>query len=527
MKKILFSVAVMSTIGFTACKKKDFADSYANPSSISTSTIEKQFAGMVSTNREYVIPAYWNYFVVLRTTLNRYNQAVGWENVSGQYIPGAASIGDRWNNFYNFVAQYKEIQNIYNKLTDADKALFRIYKIASDIYYYDHTQKVVDLHGGIPWSEAGMMSANGGDYTKSLPKYDDATTIYTKMLDDLKAYADELNTITVAPGVLTGFKNQDLINKGDLTKWKKYTNSLRLRMLTRVSGVSSLSSRANTEIGQILGNAATYPVVSANTENIQINVFTLATDFDAESFQSGLEDWNGNIAPKAMIDHMKTNSDPRLRAMFEPGTNAAGVYTGLDQTLTAATQASLIAGGTIAIYNRSTLSRNDFFPGVLITAAEVSFLAAEYYLKANNLTAAKTAYEAGIKQSIEGYYLYRSLSNDNTAGALTPTNNTEIATYTASAGVNWTLAATNADKLKLIATQKWLHYSVVQPIESWAEVRRLNAPVLTFWQDDASAQKLPPNRWVYPSSEITYNAANYETVKSSDNLTTKIFWDIN
>lgn len=64
-------------------------------------------------------------------------------------------------------------------------------------------------------------------------------------------------------------------------------------------------------------------------------------------------------------------------------------------------QNALIAGGTLAIYNRSTFSRNQFFPGMIITAAEVSFLTAEHYLKSGNAAAVKTAYENGIRQSIE------------------------------------------------------------------------------------------------------------------------------
>jgi hypothetical protein len=77
---------------------------------------------------------------------------------------------------------------------------------------------------------------------------------------------------------------------------------------------------------------------------------------------------------------MKSTNDPRLRAMFEPGLNAAGIYNGLDPMSVSAVQTTLVAGGTISIYNRSTLSRNQFFPGILMNASEVHFLIAEYYL---------------------------------------------------------------------------------------------------------------------------------------------------
>lgn len=525
-KKSLFYLAIVLTVAVTACNKSDFKDSYADPSKISVTSVEKQFAGFLVSNREYVMPDYWNYFVVLRTTLPRYTQSVGWVNSPNQYVPGAAGITSRWENYYNFVAQYREFENVFNRLSAEDQADRRIFKIAATIYFYDHTQKVVDLHGDIPWSEAGTLSAKGGDYGSALPKYDDAAAIYTKMLDDLKGFSDELSSLTVKSAIQTGFKTQDIVNKGNLALWAKYCNSLRLRILTRVSDVPAFQARYASETAAILGNSTKYPIISANADNVQISVYNLSTDINSKGFRTGLEDWDGNIASKPMIDNMKANSDPRLRAMFEPGAKATGVYNGLDPMLTSSAQSTLVAGGTLAIYNRSTLSRNEFFPGVLINAAEVSFLVSEIYLKAGNGTAAKAAYNEGIKQSIEFYYWLRTLSNDNTAGALAPTNATEIAAYTISPSVNWDLAMTTADKLKLLATQKWIHYSVVQPIENWSETRRLDAPAFSFEVDNANTQKQPPYRWLYAGSEQTYNASNYAAVKAKDNLTTKIFWDV-
>lgn len=525
MKKIFFLLIAAVAVGFTACKKKDFADAYTDPSKVSVTSVEKQFAGFLASNRWYVLPDYWNYFVVLRTTVLHYTQAVGYVNALNQYVPGAAGITDRWNSYYNFLAQYRELENVYNKLATDDQKDRRIYMIAAAIYLYDHTEKVVDLHGDIPFSEAGKISANGGDYTKSFPKYDGAEAIYTKMLDDLKAFSDELNTLTVKTAIQTGFKNQDIVNNGNITLWKKYCNSLRLRMLARVSGVTAFQARAAAEATAILNSPANYPVVDKNEENIQIDVYNLSTEIHAKNFRSGLEDWNGNLAGKAMIDHMKTNMDPRLRAMFEPGANANGEYKGLDPLLPSGTQTPLVDGGMISIYNRSTFSRNQYFPGVLMTASEVSFLKAEGLLKAGSDALAKNAYEDGIRKSIAFYYGLRSLSNDNVAGPLTPFTEAEITAYLNSPGVSWSLAASAAEKLKLIATQKWIHFSIVQPLESWAEIRRLDAPVFNFEVDNANAQKQPPYRWIYPSTEQTYNTANYEAVRSKDNLTTKIFWD--
>jgi len=523
MKSKIYIAFIALVVLSVACQKSDFESSYADPSKISATTVEKQYTGFLNANKWYVLPDYWNYFVVLRTSLQHWNQAVGWVNADNQYIPPSAGLGDRWNNYYGFLAQYRELEKVNAQLGAADQKDRRIYMITALIYLYDHTQRVVDLHGDIPFSTAGLLSTNGGDYEKSYAKYDGAEAIYTKMLDDLKAMADELNTITVTPGIQVGFKTQDFVNKGDLAAWKRYCNSLRLRMLTRVSGVATFQARASAEIASILADPTKYPIVTSNAQNIQINVHDLNTDVHSKNFRTGLEDWDGNVAGKKMIDHMKASGDPRLRVMFEPGANAAGAYNGLDPLLDASAQQALVTGGTLALYNRSTLSRNQFFPGVIINAAEVSLILAEYYQKAGNDAQAKTAYETAIKQSTEFYYNLRKLSNDNTTPAPTATNDTEVNDYLTSAAVNW---GTNADKLNLIATQKWIHFNVVQPVDLWSEIRRLDLPKLTFRDDNANLQKQPPVRWFYPTAESIYNPTNYGAVSGKDNLATRIFWDV-
>lgn len=525
IKKLIFALLLSST--FVACTMSDFEENYTDPSKVSETSIEKQFSGFVYSNITYVLPSYWNYFVVLRITLNRFNQAVGWENVENQYVPGSAAINDRWNNYYNFLFQYRELEKVYNNSSPEVQKEYRIFMIAAATYLYDHTQKIVDLHGDIPWSKAGMLSVNGGDYTKSYPEYDKADAIYTKMLDDLAKFADEIKTIKLNPAVSAGFKTQDLINRGDVTLWAKYINSLRLRMLTRVSGTSAFGTRAKTEIEAILSNPSGFPIVSSNTDNVLFRIHSLGTIIGANDFRSGLEDWNGNIAGKVILNHMVDNKDPRLTYVFQPGDAAQGKYMGLDPLLPSSNQTALIATNTLSIYNRSTLSRNQYFPGVLMNSAQVHFMAAEHYLKNNQDAKAKDHYEKGIMESV-GYYQYlRSLSNDNSAGEPIMPTPAIISSYITSPKITWSSAANSADKMKLIAEQKWLHFNVIQPNESWAELRRTDALKLQFWTDQSNQQSLPPNRWVYPGSEGTYNLENYSAVSANDNLKTKLFWDIN
>ena len=132
-----------------------------------------------------------------------------------------------------------------------------------------------------------------------------------------------------------------------------------------------------------------------------------------------------------------------------------------------------------------------------------------------------------IGYSIDYYFSLRAISDNSESPALVPTDNTEKTAYINSNGIKWGNAATTAAKMKLIAIQKWTNYSVLQPLESWAEIRRTKLPALNFQVDNTNAQTLPPVRWFYPSSENTYNTTNYQAVSAKDKLTTKIFWDVN
>jgi hypothetical protein len=526
MKKLSLILIMILAIAFSACDKEDFSENYANPAKIAATTIDKQYAGFLFSNRNYVLPDYWNYFVVLRTTLTRYTQAVGWINSANQYVPGGAGIDGRWGSFYSSLVQYRELEKVYEASSPEIQDEFRIFMITSTIYLYDNLQIIVDLHGSVPFTDAGRLGQNGGDYNVSLPVYDSAEAIYTKMLDDLKGFADELNSISLSPTATSTFKKQDFVSNGNIDNWRRHCNSLRLRMLTRISN-SSLGSRSAAEIASILSSPASYPTVEVNSDNVQIDVNDVSTAIRSTGFQGGLEDWDGNIAGKKMIDHMNANSDPRQRAMFEPGANAAAdTYLGLDPLMMSNNQTTLFQTGTVSIYNRSTISRNDYFPGLLITAGEVDLLKAEYYLHAGNDAMAKSSYENAITNSTEFYYHLRTLSNDQTtAGPLAPLESGEIDAYLAQDDVNWDNAGSTAAKLELIATQKWIHLSVLQLNESWAEQRRLDLPSLEFEVDVANAQSQPPYRWFYPDSERANNEDNYQAVSGSDNLTTKLFWD--
>lgn len=94
----------------SACTKKQFEDAYADQSKFSTTTIDKQFAGVLSSNLNYVMYHYYDYFAVYQNTLIPWSQTAVTLNTNGRYIPGAAAIDDFWNTYYKLLAQYKELK---------------------------------------------------------------------------------------------------------------------------------------------------------------------------------------------------------------------------------------------------------------------------------------------------------------------------------------------------------------------------------------------------------------------------------
>lgn len=509
---------------FNGCSKDKLDELYPDPSKSSTASVENFLTGILTTANEVVLPWYWRFFVVEQPTLGHYTQTMGYLTPDkDQYVPPINSTTWRWDKFYNGpMTQFRQMEAIYNDLDADAQDDYKIFMLAAKIFFYDQTQQVVDLFGDIPWSKAGTVRQTGNLET-SLPAYDNAQDIYTSILDDLKAIAGELNTITVKAFYANLFKKKDYLNNGDVELWKKYCNSLRLRMLMRVSDV--LTSRAQTEIAEILGNPSTYPVVTGNSDDIMLDAGgpdLYATEASrVGGIRSAMETWGEyDIAPYTYVKNMVDNNDPRLPAMFDPNIN--GEYIGMNQMEDGNTQSSKLTSGLIARYDTSSFTRNDFFPGMVISGAEVSFMKAEAIQRGWASGDAKSAYESGIRLSIAFWFEVNSTGTYR--AALPAPTEDEVAAYLAKPDVSWDA---NTDKIKLIGTQKWLNTGLGQLVQTWAECKRLDFPVFQYLPDNASSsgQTMPPLRWLYPVSEKNLNDANYAAVASKDNLNTKIFWD--
>lgn len=516
MKKIIihiFLIVIAAGTIFSSCKKSDFSNNYYNPDQSVTANIPSLYAGMFNNAR--VIPRYWNLYTFLIPMMGTYSQTSGYTNANRVYEQATNYTQNRWDDYYTGVmAPYREMEKLYNGLTDsAQKRGYQMFLETERVFVYDQTAQMVDYYGDIPFSTAGQLNSTG---KITMASYDKGKDIYTFILNDLKRISDYLTTVAADPFYLGQLQKFDFLNGGDLVKWRKYANSLRLRLAMRIS--YSDESTAKSIIQEILYAGAQYPVVDIAKDNIQINV-------TGNLVSTGNDIRNGfgvnPFAPSYMVDSvMAPAHDPRLPIFFTA--NKRGEYHGVPNTWNSARVTDSTTANYFSRYDSTTFTENNNFPGIILTAAEVSFIKAEAFERWGGGDA-KAAYENGIRQSIA----YYSMINQNSSfGPKDPTpSEADIAAYLADPKIAY--GGTQVQNLTKIAIQKYIDFNIMQANQAWAEWRRTKLPKLYFPTDPSSnLSPNPPSRLLYPSTERILNADNYAAVKANDLVTTKVFWDV-
>lgn len=524
--------AACLALSLSSCKKETFDDNYYNPEASVQADIPRLFSGLLfnqsKASSNTIMPRYWNLYVFQLPTLGTYSQLFGYTASTGRYEQKTAYSQSRWQYYYTApLASYTELMKFYNTLlSPEDKEGYNLFVQTSKVFLYDQTAQMIDMWGDIPFSEAGGVISTSGIIQNA--KYDEQQALYNQFIDDLKVISDYLNGYQESTYYKQMFDKADLLNLGNIEKWKIYTNSLRLRLAMRISNVDE--AKARTVVTEILSNPGTYPVVTSIDNSIKIDSrgTQLRSVVGVDGIRSSFESAGFNYAPGYIINSlMSPSADPRLRVLFSK--NAEGKYVGLDPNLDQTVQENQINNNLISRVDSATFSRNDKFPGIIITPAEVSFLKAEANERWGVGSPAQTEYEKGIRQSVD-FWFYINALNDNSDGtafvAEAKPTETEITAFLNSTIVAYT--GTKEQKLAKIATQNWANFSVIQAQHAWAEYRRTGYPVLTFATDGSSLQSpLPPTRLLYPENERTYNTANYNAVSGKDKTDIKIFWDVN
>lgn len=343
-----------------------------------------------------------------------------------------------------------------------------------EVYTY---QQLVDIFGDVPYTEAL-------DITNISPAYDDASTIYKDLLTRAKTAADALSTDAGS------FGGDDLMMGGDVAMWKKFANTLIVRMAITIAAKEPALAKDYIEdayaAGFAYGEACAFQYLTGANSN------PLYQDL----IQSGRHDF---VPANTIVDMMNTLEDPRRAAYFDINgdTYRGGIYG---------------ESNPFAQYSHinDRIQAQDY-ASVMLDYTELAFYLAEAAERGFSVGgSAATWYENGIRSSMEYW---------GVAAA-------DIDTYMARADVAYATAAGNWKQK--IGTQAWLAF-YVRGLEGWTSYRRLDFPVLNLPPaPDESADGAVPRRHTYPVNEQTLNGVSYSAAASKiggDKLSTKIFWD--
>jgi hypothetical protein len=367
-------------------------------------------------------------------------------------------------------------------------------------------QYLVDTYGNIPYTEA---LRTGDNILK--PKYDDAQTVYEKLVVELDS---AMTLIDQSPADAAEIGEYDIIYHGDLDLWWKFANTIKLRMLVNQTGISGRTAYINTALGTTAHTVANY--IGAG-EGAWANPGFLQSAGKMNPFwenfykQDGSQQADGlgyYVAGQDACDFLTANNDPRKFRFFDESSAGSGLVQGNyfgQLVLRSVPTTSELGPGLLQSFDQDAPIMTDF---------EALFLLAEAVQRGLVTGAtAKSLYEAAVTQSI----IYMGGIDGTAAGA---------ATYLAQSGkpdVNFDAAT---DKVKLIITQKWCALNGFSPMPAWTDYRRTGFPTFIHFTADAAKQNpTPPVRLLYPQTELNVNSANVPT--GIDLFTSKIFWDAN
>ncbi|MFD2289118.1 SusD/RagB family nutrient-binding outer membrane lipoprotein [Pedobacter petrophilus] len=344
---------------------------------------------------------------------------------------------------------------------------------------------LTDAYGDVPYSQAGKINEF------ITPAYDKQKDVYYGILEDLKTANSVLNPAGTA---ISG----DIIYNGDIAKWKKFANSLRLRVALRIADREP--AKAQQVLDKIKSEGGSY--ISANADIAQL-IYQVSPQQNPVSAQFDTRD-DYRIS-KTIVDKLFSLSDPRLPVYASKTQTATPEeYVGLPNGLTNSEASNF---GFAKTSRPGAYFLTPQSPAVIFSYAELLFDRAE--AAARGLTAENAAdlYNQGIAASLKQFGISDAL----------------IANYTAQRAVQYD----PSNYKKSIGEQKWLAL-FGQGLEAWAERRRLDYPELTASANTVLNGQIPV-RFIYPGTEQSLNGQSYRNAVASqgtDLLTTRLWFDV-
>ncbi len=524
---------------FMVSCKKDFEEINTDPYSFNTASDGALFNDVISS-----LKPGWNeqFYINNEILYNQTQLAALTKEAWGNYTLGTEEI---WVNYYTALPEIRELERRFAAYEDTSGVINNM-KAMVMITLALKTFKVTDLFGDIPFSEAGYGFQ---DLEKLRPAFDKQRDIYLYLLQSLEWADDSINVAAPLVEPYKSFVTFDRLFDGDMLKWRKLANSLRLRHAMRMAEIEpELAGGIIKEIIEddrpvFLGYDFTTPLLESAC------IWPAATGFRNESLSWSFRE-HRNLRMGSNIWHQLSYHDsldgsgifdPRAYIFFE--TNNASKWRPYPQVPDAATPseggipydshrdaagAYQIKGETCIYspFNYFIIADEYYMPVILYTGAETHFIMAEAYFRGIGLEMdperADEEYMNGINSSVKWW---RKVSEDSRlpSSNMTFPEMIEIPGDLDESSVllkfgSWN-AQTEEEKLQYIYTQ-WMIDAFRQPWEAYALARRTGmtpregGPIHHF--------RLP-----YPPSEVEYNTDNWAQAVADQGGETpevKIWW---
>lgn len=353
----------------------------------------------------------------------------------------------------------------YVRQNASETGNWKYYAISTLMQAYTY-QVLVDLYDKVPFTEALK-----GDKILQ-PKYDDGRVVYDSLLARIDVAMSKDFAISSAqnPG------SSDLIFGGDMAKWQKFANTLKLKIYLRYVNIDANLHKAKIEALLADNNFLT-------SDDAAFKAFKAEQTGYNPFFNTFVDRLGGNvIANTTLMGYLNDNTDPRKEKVFkasETGSSYASVVAGASQTAT----------GTIKNY--ATPNVANIAPVYFFTKEEALFLVAEAQERYGTSAAATAAFNAGVSASLT--------SNGLAADAITyPYNG-----------------------LKSIMEQKWVAATNKRSIEAFFDYNRTGYPDF-FTKSITSVLNGDdrPKRLFFPASERKSNTNTPAKVA----ITEKVWW---
>lgn len=474
MKKYSFSILLAAVLAATSCTK-ELEEVNVNPNASENAQPDYLLTAAIKTTAD----AYWGTASTMNSSLLFVQH---WAKIQyteeDRYVFSNTSFQSLWTTGYsqsltnlNRIIELGEAQNNSN------------YKGVALVLRSWVFQLLTDAYGDIPYRQAGNID----QYIT--PVYDSQKDVYLGLLEDLKSASGLLDPAAQA---IAG----DVIYGGNIAKWQKLANSLRLRIALRIADKEPDAAKA--VLDELTREGALF--IGDNADNAQLVYLASPNQNPVNALFETRDDYR---VSKSMVDKLIQLNDPRLPVFVNKTQAGTTPYVGVPNGLTTSEASNL---GFARTSRPGAYFVAPQAPAVIMTWAEVLFARAEAAARGFTSEEPAALYQQAIKASLKQYGISEA----------------DVNTYLAKAEIQYD--ATNFRHS--IGEQKWIAL-YGQGLEAFAEWRRLDYPKLTPAVAGVLNGQIPV-RFIYPGTEQSLNGANYKQAvarQGADLLTTRLWFD--